>query len=91
MSEFFDLGDFLDDRSKRFVRSKEGGSGWAGLLQSREENDEEQDEEENEALDDSTEFLWFSFAFLLKLLSCKQRPHIYDSHQHKYLNSISKN
>lgn len=78
MSVFFGFDGLLGDFCKRVVRPKEGGSDCAVLLQSREENEDEQDDDENEALEDSTEFLWFSFTFLHQFFSYKQRPQAYE-------------
>lgn len=73
MPVFFVFDGLLGDFSRRVVLSKEEGSDCAVLLQSREENEDEQDDDENEALEDSTEFLWFSFTFLLQFFSYKKK------------------
>lgn len=42
----------LEGVSGKIIRSKQGGSGWPVLPQSRDENDDEREEEEKDALDD---------------------------------------
>lgn len=57
-------------------RGEAAGGGTVAVdprLHSREEREEEQDEEVKEALDDSTETLWFSFKLLLRsFFSCSK-------------------
>lgn len=54
------------------ILSKEDASGWAVLLQSKEDKEDEQ-EEEKDGLDDSVEILCFSFKLLFKFISCDDK------------------
>jgi len=63
----------LEGVSGKIIRSKEDGSGWPVLPQSREENDDEREEEEKEALEDSVDGRCFSSTYLFGFFSCNHK------------------